>query len=85
MDSTTDSNENLYTSLDAFFNSAKKHTDIYKGAPIGRAIYSALMLKKGEDERGVFRPRDLWEISNEDLISLIKDLEEYVRVQSKNN
>ena len=77
-------NENLYKSLDDFFNSAKEHTDIYEGGQIGRAIYSALMLRKGKGGRVELRPRDFWEISNEDLTSLLKDLEEYVRVQSKN-
>ncbi len=79
------SNEKLYKSLDDFFNAAEGLTKVYAERQIGKVLYSALMLRKGADGRAIFRPRDLWEISNEDLISLLKELEEYVRVQTKNN
>jgi|TARA_R110000824_G_scaffold11959_4_gene52622 hypothetical protein len=75
----------VFESLEDFFNAVEGVTEVYAGKQIGKALYSALMLQTGPDKRSVFRPRDLWEISNEDLISLLKELEEYVRVQTKNN
>ena len=70
--------------LKEFALNSKELTDIYGDGDLGKILYGALLLKERKDGFVGFGPRDIWNTSNEDFITLIQKLQEDVRVQSQN-
>jgi hypothetical protein len=76
--------KDVCNSLNSFFENTKDKTQLFgEQGDLGKILYSALLAMKRSDGRVGFGPREIWNISNEDLIKLIEKLEEDVRVQSK--
>ena len=68
-----------------FLERVKPLTDLYETEDLGKILYSALMHKERGDGLRGFGPRDIWNTSNEELILLLKKLEEDIQSQSKSS
>ena len=71
--------------LKQFALTIKEFTNLYGDGDLGKILYSALLLKERSDGLVGFGPQDMWNTSNEEIIALVKKLEEDVRVQAKNS
>ena len=75
----------IFQELENFMEAVEPLTSEYKEGHLGRIIYSAMLgLEKGDGRIG-FRPPDLWQVSDEDLIKLLKKLEDSIRSRSENS
>jgi len=74
--------DKVYEAVKTFIEKSEDLTELY-GSDVGKVIYRALLSKERNDGIVGFGPNDLWNISNEELISLIQKAQEDVRVQAQ--
>lgn len=74
-----------FEAFENFFQNTKNSTNLYKDEDLGKILYSSLLQRKREDGMIGFGPRDIWNTSNEELVHLVKQLEEDILSQSKND
>ena len=69
--------------IEEFSSACSPLTELY-GDDVGKIIYRALIAQERPDGVRGFGPNDLWNISNQDLISLLKKAIIDVRIQAEN-